>query len=121
MNSLNRTGDTMKTNEAKHTVGPYSFSGIAGDNHIMARVGEVKQTVGIVTGWPGMDPEELEANKRLFASAPDLLRQRDELREALRAMCDRVDQQHHDGRNDWTEDDADVFNRARALLEKSPA
>lgn len=67
----------VKTNESKHTPGPYS---LAGDNHVMATVGrnfrDVKRTVCIVTGWPGIDQEELEANKRLFASAPDLLRHR---------------------------------------------
>lgn len=58
---------------AKFTPGPYSVSGIPGDNHIMARKGHSRVTVAIVTGWQGISPDELEANKALIAAAPALL------------------------------------------------
>lgn len=70
-------------NETKHTPGPYVTSGIPGDNHIMVLPAPhqpcAKVTVCIVPGWPGITPEEHEANKKLFASAPELLRQMDEM------------------------------------------
>lgn len=58
----------------KHTKGPYSTSGITGDNHIMAAhpaLGRV--TVAIATGHPGISDEEFAANKALLSAAPDLL------------------------------------------------
>lgn len=57
----------------KYISGPYSISGIAGDNHILARVDNERRTIAIVTGWPGIETQEVEANKRLLAAAPDLL------------------------------------------------
>lgn len=39
----------------------------------MARAGHEHQAVAIVIGWPGITPEQLEANKVLIAAAPDLL------------------------------------------------
>jgi len=61
------------TETTKHTSGPWSISGIAGDNHVMARAGRNKFAVAICGGHPLMSPEELEANKQLIASTPDLL------------------------------------------------
>lgn len=64
----------------QHTPGPYSTSGIPGDNHVMARVpGRAgKVTVAIVPGWPGIAPEEHDANMALFQAAPELLAALDE-------------------------------------------
>lgn len=66
---------TLNPMKTTHTDGPYSISGIPGDNHVMARVQghEGKVTVAIVPGWPGITQEEHEANMALFKSAPDLL------------------------------------------------
>lgn len=61
---------------AKHTKGPFSISSVPGDGHIMASPPthpRSRVTVAIVPGWLGIDPEEYEANKRLFRAAPDLL------------------------------------------------
>lgn len=60
-------------NTPKHTPGPFSVSGIPGDNHVMAQTAQGRMPVCIVIAWKGCDPEEIEANKALFQSAPDLL------------------------------------------------
>ncbi len=76
----------MKTNEAKHTPGPwvYTYGAVyQGDN---------AETVEEKTGRllladrdnPHTSPTERDANCRLAASAPDLLRQRNELKQALK-------------------------------------
>ena len=61
------------TETTKQTSGPWSISGIAGDHYVMARDGHNKFAVAICGGHPFMSPEELEANKQLIASVPDLL------------------------------------------------
>lgn len=84
----------MKT---KHTPGPYSLSGIPGDNHIMALPALhqpcARVNVAIVPGWRGITPEEHEANKRLLAAAPDLL-------SACQAILD-CDSETEDMGGDW--------------------
>lgn len=57
----------------KHTKGTWSISGVVGDNHIMARASGDRRTVAIATGWDGLSTEEFDANKRLIASAPEML------------------------------------------------
>jgi hypothetical protein len=59
---------------AQHTPGPFSISGIAGDNYVMAKgPNHDRVIVAIVPGWVGIKPEEHAANMALFRAAPELL------------------------------------------------
>lgn len=93
-------------NQSKHTPGPWSISGIAGDNHIMARVGHNRQTVALITGWPGLSPEEHMATKSLIAAAPELL-------EACKALLPLADRE--DVADTWS----DEFNALAAAIAKA--
>lgn len=58
----------------KPTDGPWTFSGIAGDNYVMAsKGGRQKVIIAQVFGHPSLSDTEFDANKQLIASAPDLL------------------------------------------------
>lgn len=58
----------------QHTPGPFSISGIAGDNYVMAKgPNHDRVIVAIVPGWVGIKPEEHAANMALFRAAPELL------------------------------------------------
>ena len=87
MTPQRKTKNRMNKELPKHTAGSWTVTGIAGDNNIMARTRrgghEVLCNVCIVTGWPGIDPEEFEANKALISAAPDLF-------EACEALVDCI-------------------------------
>ena len=59
------------------------------------------------------DAETVAANARLIAAAPDLLRERDELREALAGLIDQIE---GIGIEDWNGAEGFDVNPARALL-----
>lgn len=73
----------MKTGTKAEVATPetWTISSIPGDNHVMAG----QKTIAIVTGWPGVTPEDVEANKRLIAAAPALLA---ELQQFIRRLKD---------------------------------
>lgn len=56
----------MTTKQAQHTPGPWSYSGMAGDNCIMAGHSPNKKTIALVV-------EDTPGNRALLAAAPDLL------------------------------------------------
>lgn len=114
---------TMKTNEAIHTPGPWTvqrtISGakeaveITGHNS----EGEAKYSVFVespayvLAAVSGTGESECLANARLIASAPDLLRQRDELR---KAMSDIADCAEHPEQV-WGADPIAVYARIRSV------
>lgn len=83
--------------KAAHTPGPFSISGMGGDNHIMAPWRGGKASVAIAVAHPHMKPGELEANKALLAAAPGLLAALEALLKCCEAqpewsdLTDRVD------------------------------
>lgn len=92
-------------NTTQHTPGPWSYSGIAGDNHIMARTKGGRQAIaGVYTG-DGIADAERDANLRLIAAAPDL-------REATNAMLRCHDYGKSTSREEWSA----AANLARSAL-----
>ena len=67
---------TTKQEVAKHTPGPWSYSGISGDFSVMARHGHKRIIVAECVADSALKPDEcdqVDANKRLIAAAPELL------------------------------------------------
>lgn len=71
-----------------YTPGPWTISGVPGDNHVMAMIGHERKTVAIVPGWPGITPEEHEANLKLIRCVPDMLQA---CQAALPLIVDMID------------------------------
>ncbi len=109
----------MKTEtQSKHAPGPWHLNQVGNHPFVSSPNGERIADCGPVDdNWNGWESEsQAVENSALIASAPDLIRQRDELTKHLTAVLNRIDHQHQDGRNDWTEDDAEIYNQARAAL-----
>ena len=95
--------------KAAHTPGPFSSSGIVGDNHILAPWRGGKASVAIVVAHPHMKPGELEANKALLAAAPEML---EALEYCLAPLQDEYNRATHTGH---------ATNASRAFLKAKQA
>ncbi len=87
---------TYMTKQTGHTPGPWKVSGCGPEGnsgyyrtHIIAAESAMDIS-NTLTHVLGRTYTELEANAALIAQAPDLLKQRDALREALKDMLDLV-------------------------------
>jgi hypothetical protein len=90
---------------------------------------ESQETVALVRAGPGIYTRAASSQERsdaialrderakVIADAPRVLRERDAIAVHLKRVLDRIDQQHQDEIPDWTEDDCDLFNQARAALD----
>ena len=109
----------MKTNEAKHTPGPWHISTLETTPHTIHHGGGQLASVTLPPypnernklTWHGHTLAESEANARLIAAAPELLA-------ALEKMCDVVAAASFKGFSP-TEKDGNDYNDARSAIAKA--